>query len=296
MPNFTKISIVTPSFNQSDYLEQTINSVLSQNYPNLEYIVIDGGSTDNSAEIIKKYEKDLKYWVSEKDDGHGHALNKGFTQSTGEIMAWLNSDDKYTAWSFQVVQEIFDKFPHVNWIVGYNGFWNNKGYMTGANRIPVNIYNYLLGSNFWIQQESTFWRRSLWEKAGGFISTDNEFMVDGELWSRFFLHDDLYTVDCILGGYRFHSKNRANLNIKACHNEMMKIVSKMKDNSSDEVIDCFNQYVMLSKIEKFPFGYRLLNSKLGKKHIFPDRFEKMAYKNIYYKDEEWVERRLPFNC
>ncbi len=90
---YPKISIVTPSYNQGQYLEQTILSVIGQNYPNLEYIIIDGGSTDNSIEIIKKYERYLAYWVSEKDKGHYHAVQKGFDKSTGEIMSWLNSDD-----------------------------------------------------------------------------------------------------------------------------------------------------------------------------------------------------------
>ena len=105
--NYPKISIVTPSFNQGIFLEATIQSVLNQNYPNLEYIVIDGGSTDNSVKIIKKYEKYLSYWVSESDRGQSHAINKGFTISTGEIMGWLNSDDLYTSGALNHVANVF---------------------------------------------------------------------------------------------------------------------------------------------------------------------------------------------
>jgi glycosyltransferase involved in cell wall biosynthesis len=90
-----KISIITPSFNQAQFLDATVQSILSQNYPNLEYIIIDGGSTDGSLEIIKKYEKHLHFWCSEPDAGQYDAINKGFAHSTGEIMAWLNSDDMY---------------------------------------------------------------------------------------------------------------------------------------------------------------------------------------------------------
>ncbi len=187
-----KISVVTPSFNQSQFLEQTIQSVLSQNYSALEYVIIDGGSSDGSLNIIQSYDKQLSYWVSERDEGHGHALNKGFSRTTGEIMAWINSDDMYTPWAFETVAEIFLSFPHVMWIVGFNSWWNSAGAMTHASRGPKNIFDYLLGRYAWIQQESVFWRRSLWEKAGGYVNQEYELMVDGELWTRFFLHEPLY--------------------------------------------------------------------------------------------------------
>ena len=96
--NYPKISIVTPSFNHAQFLEETILSVISQNYPDLEYIIIDGGSTDGSVEIIKKYEQYLTYWISEPDNGQSDALNKGFTRATGDIYGWLNSDDLYKDW------------------------------------------------------------------------------------------------------------------------------------------------------------------------------------------------------
>ena len=108
-----RISVVTPSFNQSAFLEETLRSVLDQGYPNLEYIVIDGGSTDASADIIRKHAGRITCWVSEKDQGQYDAINKGFARSTGEIMAWLNSDDKYLPWTFSVVGEIFASRPEV---------------------------------------------------------------------------------------------------------------------------------------------------------------------------------------
>ena len=165
--NHPKISIITPSFNQEEFIEDTLRSVVLQEYPNLEYIVIDGGSSDHSVDIIRNYSDKISYWTSEHDGGHGAGLNKGFKQSTGEIMGWINSDDLLTSWSLRSVAEIFTKFPHVNWIQGFTSSWNRQGQMTGSSRNPKNIYDYLTGNYAWIQQESVFWRRSLCDKAGG---------------------------------------------------------------------------------------------------------------------------------
>src|SRR5687767_11527952 len=104
-----RITIVTPSFQQASYLEQTIDSVLSQGYPNLEYAVVDGGSTDGSVEIIKRYQKHLAYWVSEKDRGQTHAINKGMARATGEIRAYINSDDYYLPGTLQRVADAFQR-------------------------------------------------------------------------------------------------------------------------------------------------------------------------------------------
>src|SRR5262249_42906894 len=154
-----KISIVTPSFNQAAFVEQTIQSVLNQNYPDLEYIVIDGGSTDGSRDIIQKYESRLTHFVSEPDRGHANALNKGFAKSSGEIMAWLNSDDMYFPWTFKTVSEIFEQFPNVNWLAGMKAFWNDRGVLLGSGQSLFNLFDYLAGNYRWIQQESVFWRR-----------------------------------------------------------------------------------------------------------------------------------------
>src|SRR5688572_29578312 len=114
----TLVSIVTPSFNQAAYLEQTIRSVLEQDHPHVEYIVIDGASTDSSNEIIKKYESNLTYWVSEKDNGQAQAINKGFARASGDIAAWLNSDDYYLPGTISEVVKIFKKHPDVALIHG----------------------------------------------------------------------------------------------------------------------------------------------------------------------------------
>src|SRR5687767_2056706 len=111
-----RISIVTPSYNQGRFLPHTLASVLGQDYPNLEYVVIDGGSADGSADAIRGRAAELSHWVSEPDAGQYDAINKGFARTTGEVMAWLNSDDLYTPWALQVVGEVFRQLPEVQWV------------------------------------------------------------------------------------------------------------------------------------------------------------------------------------
>ena len=203
-----EITIVTPSFNQGQYLEECIDSVLSQNYPNLEYIIMDGGSSDSSVEIIKKYEKYLTYWQSRPDGGHYKAIDDGFKLSTGSIMAWLNSDDKYHKNALFVTAYIFLMNDDVEWIMGRPSNWDENG----------NLRDICSGTPLWsremylnrryrdptIQQESVFWRRQLWEKAGGYIDQKWELAGDLELWRRFFRYASLTTADALVGGFRNH--------------------------------------------------------------------------------------------
>ena len=240
-----KISIVTPSFNQVRFVRETLESVLSQHYLRLEYIVIDGASTDGSAEVIAEYKQQLSYFVSEPDSGHGDALNKGFAKTTGEIMAWLNSDDKYMPWTLQTVASIFAAHPEVNWIVGTNGWWNDQGTLVEARNVYKNIHDFVRGDFRWIQQESVFWRRSLWERAGGHINTNYKLMVDGELWTRFFALDELYHVHGLLGGYRVHGSNRAQLNYPACLAEMNQAIAQMQTQDLTQALQRPDDYPVL---------------------------------------------------
>lgn len=206
--NYARISIVTPSFNQGEFLEETIQSVISQNYPNLDYIIIDGGSTDGSIEIIKKYEKYLSYWVSEKDNGLYDALEKGFQRSSGEIMGWINSDDLLHRNSLYVLSNIFTNNNHINWLQGRPSVYDESGMTVDVHDHVYSKYHFYLKQYITgrlIQQESTYWRRSLWQKAGASILTPYKYAGDFELWIRFFRYELLHYTNALIGGYRFRT-------------------------------------------------------------------------------------------
>lgn len=204
-----RISVVVPSYNQGKFLGDTLDSILSQNYPNLECIVVDGGSTDNSIEIIQSVADQLAWWCSEKDDGHAHALNKGFAKATGEVLCWLNSDDMFAPWCLWIIGDIFDKFQQVEWVTGDYGIWDTFGRLVRTYPGGASAVGYLRQMDLNIQQESTFWRRSLWVRSGGHIELSYSLMIDAELWLRFFRHSTLYSLKTVVSGYRWHGQNRA---------------------------------------------------------------------------------------
>ncbi len=272
------ISIVTPSFNQIQFLEATINSVLSQNYENLEYIIIDGGSTDGSLEIIKKYEGYLHFWCSEPDGGQYDAINKGFAHSTGEIMAWLNSDDMYCPWALRTVASIMSQVPQVEWLTTLNpGYWDWYGFCTGFGSMPGYSREAFLDGCYlpcgrkaigWIQQESTFWRRSLWQKVGSHIRTEFRLAGDFDLWSRFFLHADLYGTTSPLGGFRSQS-NQKSRQIEQYAIEAEKSLSTLRESFgwSPNFSRNIAFQLKLNEIPKFRLFLNSIYSYIGKKII-----------------------------
>lgn len=207
-----KISIVTPSLNQGAYLEACIQSILIQKYSNLEYVIMDGGSRDHSAAIIRKYAGYLHDYRIGPDKGHYHAINQGFLLTRGgkaDIMGWLNSDDMYMPWAFSIITEIFSKFPQVEWLTTTCPvLWNTRGVPHRTlERNRFSAGSFFAGDNCHknhIQQESTFWRRSLWERSGGALNPQYTLAADFELWARFFRHAHCYGVCTTLGGFREH--------------------------------------------------------------------------------------------
>ena len=158
-----RIALVTPAFNSVRYIEATIQSVLAQNYPNLDYFIVDGGSTDGTIDIIKKYEHRISGWLSEPDNNPYEALNKGFDRTTGEIMGWITSTDMLHVGGLAVVGSVFAALGSVDWITGWPTTFTDDGMAVAVKEMPRwSRTRFLAGVNRFIQQESTYWRRSLW--------------------------------------------------------------------------------------------------------------------------------------
>lgn len=224
-----RISIVTPSYNQGQFLEETIRSVLLQGYPNLEYIIIDGSSTDGSVEIIKTYEKHLAYWASEPDKGQSHAVNKGFSRATGEMLAWLNADDLYLLGAFAGVAEAFKAHPEAGvifgrcrkvdqWAEDLGDLWEITSF---------SLPRQLLGNI--IHQAAAFIHKDVLGKVGP-IREDLHFAMDFEFWIRVALHFPIIHVPTYWAAFRSHPQQKTYTASAGQVQEMLRIYRELATN------------------------------------------------------------------
>lgn len=232
-----KITIITPSYNQGQYIEQTIQSVIAQNYPNLEYIIIDGGSTDNTVEIIKKYEQHLAYWVSEPDRGQTHAINKGLVKATGDIIAYLNSDDYYLPHTFFEVAEHYNRFPDVDLFHGGCRYVNERGDKIGEQWANISKFEEIIDLwGVWWQkrqfvQPEVFWTKRITEKVGLF-NEDLYFVMDYEYWCRILQNNGkVGKIDAELTCFRFTPEQKSNHSEKVAE-ELLQVVRPLIWSSS----------------------------------------------------------------
>lgn len=201
-----KVSIVTPSFNQAAYIEKSILSVLQQSYENIEYIIIDGGSSDGSVEVIKKYQDQLSYWVSEQDDGQTHAIRKGFDIATGDIYAWLNADDAYSLDTVSKVVEYLKHNIEVDLVYGNRLAIDENGRVLYRKKmLPIGANS--IFSSMIVGQESCFWRRSIYKSVGG-LDPKVKFSMDYDFFSRIAQKGRFHYVPELWAAFRMHEDSR----------------------------------------------------------------------------------------
>jgi glycosyltransferase involved in cell wall biosynthesis len=223
------VSIVTPSFNQAPFLEATIQSVLEQEYPNIEYIVIDGGSTDGCVNILEKYSDHLESWISEPDDGQTDAINKGFNLARGEIFAWLNSDDVYKPGAIAEAVEYLMENPDVGMVYGDSDFIDDKGNRIGKFPAARTDYRRLRQGYVHIPQQSTFFRSRLWNLVGP-LDASFFFAMDYDLWVRLAGIRPIRYIERTWAAFRLHGEAKSMASADRCWPEMIRVHERMGGN------------------------------------------------------------------
>lgn len=215
MKEHPKITIVTACYNSEAYLEDCIKSILNQTYDNIEHIIVDGKSTDHTLDIIKKY--DGKYnmkWISEPDHGMYDAICKGFDMATGDIYAWLNSDDMYMPWACELVAQVMSK-TDIQWCTGIPCHYTERGVAYNVARITPSFPQRFIRKGYndgrvatFLEQESMFWSKELWDKCGS-VMANYRYAGDYHLWKEFAKYQPLVTLDSVISGFRIHEGQKS---------------------------------------------------------------------------------------
>ena len=296
--NLPRISIVIPSFNQGKFLEETICSVLSQNYPNLELIIIDGGSTDNTIEIIKKYDSRITKWVSEPDRGQSHAINKGFALCTGEIMTFLGSDDIYFPNTFFDVAELFKKNPNSGAIIGAFCNIDEKSKTIGNAILPVLKFSpadLSLGPPgfYRLHQVATFFTRKALDKVGCHVNEKFKYVMDRELLYRVCRDFEITISEKIYGGFRRHEESKSVSQILPFAREFSELYLSFQNGNKSEDrkrrkmsrLHLSKGFLRLAKVSKNPI--QILISLMKSVLFYPQQIFSKAF---YYKIKQILFR------
>ncbi len=225
LPAMPKVSVVTPSYNQGHFLEASIQSVLTQDYPNIEYIIVDGASKDHSVDVIRKYEDHLAWWVSEKDKGHADALNKGFSHATGDILAWLNSDDLYHPGAVSEAVAFLVDHPEVGMVYGDANLINDSSEYIGRFPAKQTDYRQMLRGSVHIPQATTFFRADRWRQVGP-LDLSLFFSFDYDLWVKLAKVSEIRYLPRLWADFRMHNLGKSVLNDDQCYPDMIRVYER----------------------------------------------------------------------
>lgn len=253
-PKLPLVSIVTPSFNQAQYLEETIRSVLGQDYPAIEYIIVDGGSTDGSQEIIRRYANRLAWWVSEPDRGQTDAINKGFAHARGELFAWLNSDDTYLPGAVSQAVATLQAHPEAGMVYGDANLVDETGAVIGRFPAAQTDYRRLRRGYVHIPQQAAFFRASLWRQVGPLDPTFY-FAMDYDLWVRLAKLAPLHYQPRLWANFRIHGGGKSVIADERCWPEMLRVHWR-------EGGGWFSWLVFKAKMRPLVYGWLPLKARL----------------------------------
>ena len=258
-----KISVVVPSYNQGQFIEETLNSVLDQEYPNLELIVIDGGSSDQTVEIIKKYQKWIAHWISEPDNGQSHAINKGISACTGDIFNWLNSDDYYESNALNTVAKAFID-SNAKMICGYNRrFWDQSKEVESLVRTKLcnEVEKTIFFGSF--RQSPTFFRLNDIKQLKG-VNESLHYVMDNELFIRFlvkFGQEDTHMVDDILVNYRLHNSSKTVSQSEKFAIELNQVYERVVKSLPENDLIYLGQRINLRNINSYFYAFKAVKTK-----------------------------------
>ncbi len=291
MNKYPRITIVTPCFNHEKFIGETIESVVSQGYPNLEYIVINDGSTDNSDKEILKY----KQYITKYEHWKGHrnspvySLNRAFKYATGDIYGWISSDDVLLKNSLFTVAKVFSELEEVEWVTGLASTINSRSEVVHSKYRPKHKLDFLVDNWKVIQQESTFFRESLLIKAGSRLNEDYIQAFDTELWTRFFSHAIHYNLNAPIGAFRKGGQSRSSRNIEEFLSYNLNAINSLKKQSKNK-----NETIAYSLLRKKYIKHimSLLPISILKK-IFSNGLYDVV--NYNFEKDRWImEKENPF--
>ena len=248
------VSVITPSFNQAAYIEETILSVLNQDYPQVEYIIVDGGSTDGSREIIERYADRLAWWVSERDRGQTDAINKGFAHAKGEILAWLNSDDTYLPGAIAEAAAFLEANPQAGMVYGDANLVDQQGTLLGKFPARQTDYRRLRRGYVHIPQQAAFFRASLWRQVGP-LDPSFYFAMDYDLWVRLARLAPLCYHPRTWANFRLHSAGKSVAADDRCWPEMLRVHYRLGGSR-------FSRLVFKAKIRPLIYAWLPLRLRL----------------------------------